>query len=448
MKELFEKKAELVAQMRVMIDAATEAKREFTADEDTNYEALESALAEVVSKIEAAQAAQRLAARTEALLTAEASLRTATVDSTPQMRGDDDVVPSGRSLHEHIRDLMSDGLTCAQAVARIAAAPVSLPVRRARAAAYSQFFTRGYVEPSLQRQAALQMNVDAGGGYLIPPEQFVARLIMDLDRRVFVRGLATVIPVGAGASIGVPTLATDIADTVWTTELAVGTADSSMAFGKRRLTPHPLAKYILVSKDLIRSAAIPVDALIRERLGYKFGTVQEAAFMTGSGAGSPLGVFTASSNGISTSQDVSTGNATDAVTTDGLIEAKYKLESQWFGSANLRWVFHRDTIKMIRKLKDGDGQYIWSPGLRDDATDRILNVPVEISEYAPNTFTTGLYVGIIGDFTYYWIVDSMALDIQRLVELGALTNQDYFIGRMALDGAPVLEKAFARVKLA
>ena len=56
-------------------------------------------------------------------------------------------------------------------------------------------------------------------------------------------------------------------------------------------------------------------------------------------------------------------------------------------------------------------------------------------------------MGLIGDLSYYWIAENMQLDIQRLVELGALTNQDYFIGRLKLDGMPVLEKAFVRVKL-
>jgi mono/diheme cytochrome c family protein len=178
------------------------------------------------------------------------------------------------------------------------------------------------------------------------------------------------------------------------------------------------------------------------------GTVQETAFMTGNGAGQPLGVFTASASGINTGRDVSTDNTDTAITADGLINAKYGLSSPWLGSTNLRWVMHRDTVKMIRKLKDGEGQYLWVPGLVANRPDVILNTPVLISEYAPNTFTSGLYVGLIGDLRYYWIAENMSMEIQRLQELGALTNQDYFIGRMALDGMPVLEEAFIRVKLA
>jgi HK97 family phage major capsid protein len=144
---------------------------------------------------------------------------------------------------------------------------------------------------------------------------------------------------------------------------------------------------------------------------------------------------------------VSTGNTGTSIQTDGLINAKYSLESQWLTNGNLRWIFHRDAISQIRKLKDGDGAYIWQPGIVADPVERILNIPVSMSEYAPNTFTTGQYVGILGDFSYYWIVDSYSIEIQRLTELFALTNQDGFIARFKADGMPVLQTAFARVKL-
>ena len=77
----------------------------------------------------------------------------------------------------------------------------------------------------------------------------------------------------------------------------------------------------------------------------------------------------------------------------------------------------------------------------------LLGNPVHQSEYAPATFTTGLYVGILGDWSKYWIADSLAFEIQRLNELYAKTGQVGFIGEAELDGMPVLEEAFARVTL-
>jgi predicted phage gp36 major capsid-like protein len=151
--------------------------------------------------------------------------------------------------------------------------------------------------------------------------------------------------------------------------------------------------------------------------------------------------------GISTGRDVSTDNTTTNLTGDGLINAKFSLKAPYMASPSLRWIFHRLVVRNIRKLKDGNGQYLWAAGLTGKP-DTILEVPYVMSEYAPSTFTTGLYVGIIGDFSFYWIADSLNLQIQRLDELYAETNQVGFIGRSETDGMPVLEEAFARVKLA
>ena len=78
----------------------------------------------------------------------------------------------------------------------------------------------------------------------------------------------------------------------------------------------------------------------------------------------------------------------------------------------------------------------------------ILDIPVIMSEYAPNTFTTGLYAGILGDFSYYWIADALDMTIQVLTELYAESNQNGYILRSETDGMPVLEEAFVRVTLA
>jgi HK97 family phage major capsid protein len=159
-----------------------------------------------------------------------------------------------------------------------------------------------------------------------------------------------------------------------------------------------------------------------------------------------LGLFTASDLGIPTSRDIATDNTTTAITADGLINALYGLKEGY--QRNARWLFHRDVVKAIRKLKDGDGQYLWAPGIALNQPDTILAKPFLMSEYAPNTFTTGKYVGIVGDFSYYWIADDLNIEIQRLVELYAATNQIGFVCRYAGDGMPVLGEAFARVTLA
>ena len=223
-----------------------------------------------------------------------------------------------------------------------------------------------------------------------------------------------------------------------------------MSFGRRELHPHPVAKRLKISRTLLRKVPNS-EGLAMQRLGYKFGITQEKAFLTGSGSGQPLGVFTASNYGISTSRDVATGNAQTAIAMNGLINAKYALKAAYWPRA--RWIFHRDAVKQIALLRDlsggaDTGQYLWYPSVRDGEPDRLLGLPMDVSEYAPATFTSALYVGILGDFSNYWIADSLALEMQRLVELYAATNQVALIGRMESDGMPVLEEAFVRVKLA
>jgi HK97 family phage major capsid protein len=293
---------------------------------------------------------------------------------------------------------------------------------------------------------ALQADNATQAGYLIAPQQFSTELIKEIDNIFFIRSFARKFPLVKAASLGFPKMTARMAKAARGSEIGAPTADSTLAFGKREFIPKYLTAEILLSKPLLRNAAVDPEVLVRQELAYAFGVTEETEFCTGTGAGEALGVFTASADGISTARDVSTGNTTTSITFDGLLEAKYKLASQYRPKA--RWIFHRDGVKQIAKLKNGEGQYIWQASVQVGQPDMILGFPAHESEYAPNTFTTGLYVGILGDFNYYWIVDVLNVEIQVLFELYARTNQVDFIARAENDAMPVLEAAFSRVKLA
>lgn len=289
----------------------------------------------------------------------------------------------------------------------------------------------------------LQMDDSAKGGFAVAPEDFTANLIKFVDDLVFVRQWANVVPTAGAHSLGRPTLDTDPADADWTTELATGGEDSSMALGKRELVPHPLAKRVKVSRKLLRNAALPIDQLVRERLGYKFAVSQEKAFLLGTGAQQPLGVMVPTADGISTGRDQDTG-ATTTFTFDGLIAGKYKLKMQYWPAA--RWLIHRDGQSKIAQLKaSGSGEYLWRESVRVGEPDRMLGFPIFMSEFMPATYTAAEYVAILGDWNRgYMIADSMLLDLQVLSELYAESNEIGYIGRAELDGMPVLEEAFVR----
>lgn len=298
-----------------------------------------------------------------------------------------------------------------------------------------------------QEARALQVSTDNLGGYLKAPQVLVNELLKFVDNAVILRAKATKYRVNSNAGLGVPSLETDVDDANWTTEFGTGSLDTAMRFGKRELKPHPFAKRIKVSKSFLRQVtAINGEGLVMQRLGYKMGITEEKGFMTGSGANQPLGLFTASASGIPTSRDISTGNTTTAPTFDGLREVKYGLKTAYHNMAE--WLFHRDCIKILSKIKDGNGQYIWEQNVKVGEPDMLLGRPLNLSEYVPNTFTTGLYVGLFGVFSYYWIADLLDIQFQRLDELYAETDEVGYIVRAEADGMPVMPEAWARVKLA
>jgi HK97 family phage major capsid protein len=310
---------------------------------------------------------------------------------------------------------------------------------------FKEYITTGSLKARDEYNALSQSN-PTQAGYLVAPEQFQREIIGELAEVTFMRQKAKVLPPLQGAqSLGFPTRTAGMSSFAWGTEIQEPTADSSLAYGKREFKPIPGTSEILISKTLIRN--VPnADALVRSEIAREIAENEEKAYMTGTGAGQPLGLFTASNDGIGTDRDVSTGNTATEIKFDGLIEAQEKVKGQYQSRAE--WIFHRDAVKQLRKLKNTDGQYIWQPSVIYGQPELLLSKPVNRSEFAPNTFTTGQYVGIYGDLQYYWICDALTMEIQALFELKARSNQVDYITRIETDGAPVLAAAFSRVTLA
>lgn len=310
--------------------------------------------------------------------------------------------------------------------------------------AFTDYLKTGIMNHA-EARAVLQADSDTGGGYFLP-EQMTGNIIQALDNQLFFRGLATVIQVNGSNSVGAVALDADPSDAEWTGEISSTSLDTTMAFGKRELNPRLIAKRIKISQKLLRNLP-SIESFVQSRLAYKLAVPQENAFLNGTGANQPLGVFTASDNGIpaSATYDISTDNTSSAITADGLKNAKYALPAQYRRGAS--WLFHRDAIKIISKLTDGLGGYLWQSGIAAGDPDRLLGLPVYESEYVPNTFTTGQYVGILGDFKQYYIAESLGMSVQRLTELYAETSQVGYIIRAEVDGMPALPAAFRRVKL-
>lgn len=433
-KELCEKQGDLFKQNCALRDKAESEKRTLTAEERAEYDARDAEIEKIGDQID-------LDTRHEKRKTAmkESLGRTTGSGAASPLNDGDGKRPLKLSIRGKDTVLKPGTPTYERATAEYADA-------------FHEYLLTGRPNDFM---SVLQSNVDTRGGYLTTTEMSTA-IIKFMDDNVFMRGLATVLPpLDRAVSLGVPTYDTDPNDADWTPEVpATAIAeDTAMAFGKRELTPHLFTKRVNVSMKLLRAAVIDIESFITQRLGYKFAITEEKAFISGNGSQRPLGVFTASADGIPTTRDVVTFGATaaagDSSTTlhgDDLILALYSLKEQY--QRNATWLVSRGFMRRVRTLKETTGQYIWQAGLASDKPATILDRPYFMSEFVPDTFTAGLYVAVLGDFKAgYWIADTLGFEIQRLSEIAARQNQVEFIGRKETDGMPVLAEAFVRLQM-
>lgn len=285
-----------------------------------------------------------------------------------------------------------------------------------------------------------------GGGAAIAPQQFVNELIKEVEKDTALYKIVRKMPVTGAGSLGVPYEKADASDASWTAEIPDNdiASDTTWEFGKRELSPSDLVKQILFTKKLLACSALPIEQLTREKIAEKLAAAFESGIISGDGSGKPLGVFTASNDGIPTSRDVAAINATEIVA-DDLINMKMNLRPAY--RKNAKWVMSTAALTQVMKLKDKNGQYLWTPSLRDGEPDRVLGLPVIESEFAPSTIAANQYTVVLGDFDYYWFAYWKGIELQVLTEKFAGKNQIGVLGHTLADGMPVLPAAFTRLKM-
>jgi len=431
LKQLLDARAKLWHDAKQILDKADAEKRELSAEDNQAYERTEQEIDALTAKIDARETQSRRRDKLDKLQGQfQEELPRQTQSSQPGTKS-----PSTSELLRF--PLKNREFSCA---------PGSREHQRA-GDKYRQDFLH-YVVTGEKQPLGLQSAVDPKGGVLAST-QMAMSLIKFLDDSVFIRTLATVLPpIPNAVSLGCPSFDTDVGDADWTPEVPASdiSEDDAAAFGSRELTPHLDTKLVKFSQKMLRVGVIDAESFLTGRIGYKFGVTEEKAFLTGAGNNRPLGAFVASNDGVSTGRDVTASSAT-AFTADDLIDCLYNLKAGHMGQST--WVGSREWVKRCRKLKDGNGQYLWQPGLQGGQPSVILERPYVMSEFAPSTFTTGLYVAIIANWKAgYWIVDSLELEIQRINELFTLKNQIGLKAMKETDGMPVLEEAFSRLKLA
>lgn len=283
----------------------------------------------------------------------------------------------------------------------------------------------------------LSVGTDSDGGYTVPDE-FEHTLVEALaDENVF-RTMATSIKTASGDR-KIPIVATT-GTASWVDENAA-IPESGGTFDQKTLSAHKLATTLKVSEELLADSAFNLEDYIAREFARRFAVAEEAAFCTGNGTGKPTGVFDATkgaSAGI-------TAAKIDTFTADELMDLFYSLRAPYRSKS--MWFMNDSTIKIVRKLKDNNGQYIWQPALTAGTPDMILGRPYKTSVAAPEA-TTGNTAVLFGDFKYYWIADRKSRTIRRLNELYAVNGQVAFLGTERLDGCLILPEAIKGLKMA
>lgn len=276
----------------------------------------------------------------------------------------------------------------------------------------------------------LQVGTDSEGGYLVPDE-FEHTLVQALNEANFIRNHARVITTSNGLH-KIPIVAAH-GTAAWMEEEDAYTA-SDETFGQVNLDAHKVGTLIKVSEELLQDSAFDLETYMNEEFTRRIGDKEEDAYLNGDGTHKPTGILNSTGGA---QVGVTTASAT-AITADEVIDLFYSLKAPY--RKNAIWILNDDTIKAIRKLKNGAGDYLWQPALKDGDVPTILGRPYFTSQFAP-TIEAGAKVMAFGDFSFYWIGDRQGISFKRLNELYAGNGQVGFLASKRLDGKLVLPEA-------
>lgn len=128
-----------------------------------------------------------------------------------------------------------------------------------------------------------------------------------------------------------------------------------------------------------------------------------------------------------------------------MIDLFYSLKPPY--RINASFVTNDSTLKILRKIKDNTGQYIWQPSVKDGTPDTILGRPVYTSPYVPE-LAAGALPMAFGNFNYYWIADRRDVRFKVFNELYAERDQIGFFATERVDGKLILPEAVKLLQIA
>lgn len=273
--------------------------------------------------------------------------------------------------------------------------------------------------PSAELRA--QTTANAAGGYTIPTE-LMNEIVKTMQAwgPMYDPGVTRELVTSGGGQLDFTTV-NDTASTAGAhTEGATLTDDGGkdVTFGTLALNAYAFdTEWLRVSKELADDSIFAMESVIGSLLGERLARIANAKLTTGSGSSDVQGIVTGA--GVATA-----AASTSAITADEIIDFVHSIDPAYRTAPGVRFMFHDTTLKAIRKLKDGDGNYLWSMGnVQNGVPGSLLGYSYSINQdMAELSDGVSSKVMLFGDMQKY-IVRKVGAPL-----IGALQDKDFWPG--------------------
>lgn len=289
------------------------------------------------------------------------------------------------------------------------------------------FGIKGYVRKGIEdglaelgRKAA-SVGSDPDGGYWVPVTTS-SRIVERLFETTAMRRLATIETIGSDELEGMTDL-NDATSEGWVSEMGARSEDTAVPpTGMWKIPVHEQYAEPQATQKMLDDSVRDFEGWLSRKVADKFARVENAAFITGNGVGKPRGLLTYptaatadASRAWGTFEHVATGTSGGFGTapngSDKLIDLVHKLKTAYRAGAS--WLMTRATVGEVRKLKDGQGNYLWLPSMVANQPATLLGYGVEEGEDMPVIAANSLSIAF-GNFREgYTIVDRAGIRVLR-----------------------------------
>ena len=246
------------------------------------------------------------------------------------------------------------------------------------------------------------MSVGSDGG--IVPQGFYDQIIAKIDEQAIMRQLATVIGTGAGEDMKFPQVTANSVGALVAEAGAIGESEPTTA--SVTLGAFKYAYLTQVSSELLADNGVDIESYLADTSGSALGRGAGVDFAVGNGSSKPNGLMNACSTG------KTTAGAT-AITVDELISLFHSVTAPY--RTNASWIMNDATVDYIRKLKDGNNNYLWQPSVALGLPDILLGKPV-FTDPNIETIATAKKTVAFGDMSKYFIREVTGIQVDRSVD--------------------------------